>query len=314
LLATKQAIATHDWRIILQHGTELAVNTAWWMLIVTALVSAARSYGRRWLVAEPEPWVAALVFALGNLALCIVLQESAPRYGYFWFALGPAALFAVLSRWRTPAPAFALGVGLALSVGVAAPQAIAAAHAFSAQSIAQYRTIKRSARQLTALLATVSPGTTVYLVDDVLVNPTAPQFLQALSGFRGQLILVNSVDPTPGCTPSRPDEGRLGLIRVGAVTTLEYYSPPACFHAAWFPTLPGLVRDSIAQRGLLLSYSFPQITVRTRSLLTNRSEYVFGDHWTVRTAPPACAVEHECTWLGFDGAGPGYYKLDERAR
>jgi hypothetical protein len=304
LLATKQAINAHAWGVLLQHGTELAVNLAWWVLIAFAAIVVLKAWRRGWSAFEADLLFPALVFALANLAFVIVLQQSTPRFGYLWFALGPAAVFAATRRFHLA------GAATVLSLGLIAPQVLAVAEVRSSTAITDYRTIKQSARQLTELLGQMPPATTVYLVDDVLLKPAAPMYLQKLAGFRGRLVIVDAIDPIPGCTRSNRTWTTPKLTRSSTLTTLEYGTAPECFQVLWSDELPQKMTDGTSvPRGPWMRYNFPQLQIRVRSLLSQKKDYAFGDHWTVGVSDPACAAVRGCVWLGFDPARNRYSEI-----
>jgi hypothetical protein len=179
----------HDWHSVLLHGSELLINLAWWAALVAAIVVAYRAWGRRWLTQQPEPWLIGLVFALGNLVAVLLLPATELRYAYFWFALGPAAVFAAWSR--RPA---GIAVAATLSVALLVPQVSSLADSLSDASLASYRAARQSARQLTQLLAAL-PSTvhTVYLLDDLAVQSSSPEYFARFSGFHGRLVLINNI-------------------------------------------------------------------------------------------------------------------------
>ena len=186
---TKAALRGHDWHSVLLHGSELLINLAWWAALVAAIVVAYRAWGRRWLTQQPEPWLIGLVFALGNLVAVLLLPATELRYAYFWFALGPAAVFAAWSR--RPA---GIAVAATLSVALLVPQVSSLADSLSDASLASHRAARQSARQLTQLLAAL-PSTvhTVYLLDDLAVQSSSPEYFARFSGFHGRLVLINNI-------------------------------------------------------------------------------------------------------------------------
>jgi hypothetical protein len=112
-------------------AVDVAVNIAWWTAL--AVLLAARKWRPSSMDNVPEPWVSALVFALGNLVVVLVLSNEV-RYGYLWFALGPAAVFAGISRVRG-----VVGIALALTLGLVVPQLHSLSDAFSSNSSNDYR-------------------------------------------------------------------------------------------------------------------------------------------------------------------------------
>jgi hypothetical protein len=289
-----------DWSTIAKHLAEIGINTAWWCGIGLALVQIARRYGRDWLRSSPPPWVTALVFAGSNLALLIALQETHLRYGYLWFALGPAALFAALAGIRGAALAPLLGLGLL------APQIAAIGATFSPDSMHNYRLVKQAARQLTGLLGSLPAAvTTVYLVDDMVVQIPTPNYMAKFSGYRGRLILVNSIRPLPHCTTSAPARLRYRLSSQDDATVLSY-DAPTCFEPYFgLPPLAQIGSDKSVARGPWMSYTYPELSMRKSAT----ADYSVGDAWTVRSSDPACAAQAACVWLGFDEASGRYFVI-----
>jgi hypothetical protein len=119
-------------------AVDVAVNIAWWAALELAVLLAARKWRPSSMDNVPEPWVSALVFALGNLVVVLVLSNEV-RYGYLWFALGPAAVFAGISRVRG-----VVGIALALTLGLVVPQLHSLSDAFSSNSINDYRLASRA--------------------------------------------------------------------------------------------------------------------------------------------------------------------------
>ena len=300
---TKSALQMHQWNIVSVHALELAINTAWWAAIALAVLCAIRRYGRRWLVAAPAPWVAGLVFAGSNLALLVALQESHLRYGYLWFALGPAPIFGVLSRRRG-----GIAMSAALGLGLALPQLYSIRNALSADSVRNYTRVKEAARQLTSLLGSL-PSTvgTVYLIDDVAVQIPTPKYMAKFSGYQGRLLLVNSIRPLPHCAASAQAAPRYRLTTTGDMTVLAY-SPPMCFEPYFgLPPLALIGPDNRVQRGPWMTYEFPELSVANRSATAG---YGVGQAWSVSSRDPACLVKDACAWIGFDEHSGHYYQLD----
>ena len=312
LKATILAVNSHDWGKIAEHATALMINTGWWVLFAVAVIALLRSSAGQWFTKPPQIWAIALVFAAGNLALAILLQVTQLRFGYFWFAVGPAALFVVLSRW-----AYGSLAATVLTAGIIIQQILTIGDSFSEQSLEVYRVIKQSARQLTQLLGSLpSTVTTVYVVDDVWIQPAGPEYLAKISGFHGHLVMIDSIDRVSGCSPVDNGQARYRLVRDGGTMTLNYLSPPSCFEWSWYVAPVGALESAIRNgtdvpRGPWLSYSFPQLNVRSRTLMTDKADYAVGDHWTVRTTDPACARQGACVWLGLDRSSHRYYVLPE---
>lgn len=303
---TRRDLALHAWEALATQGIQLFANALWWVGLGVALVHTVRPFGRRWFVDPPQPAVAALVFALGNLAFVLVLPLTAVRYGYLWFALGPAALFAALSRARRPALTAAL-----LTAALLLPRAGSLRGVFSRDSIARYQTAKRAGKSLAALLGRLPAGVKkAYVVDDLAVQPAAPKYMAKLSGFRGELVLINSILPVERCQPRPVTAARYRLRREGAADVLEYQAPE-CFEHAWRNAPVGLMDDrNVLKRGEWISYSFPDLSWRDASLVVKTARaYDEGKHWSVRVSDPACSEMGECVWLGFDERADGYYVL-----
>jgi len=306
LAVTRSALLTHDSRTLLIHGFELAVNVAWWLAVLYALWLAWTRSGRRWFSSAPEPWISGLVFALGNIGLVMLLQSPDPRFTYFWFALGPAVIFAALAHkphamtWAT-----ALGLGLAL------PQVFAVERALSADSIRNYDLSKRSGRVLTQLLGTMPASVnTVYLIDDLVAQGTAPEYLARFAGYRGKLIVINSVTPILGCRSHPQTATRYELVRTAAGTQLDYRAPD-CFYALNEAPIDLFDTQKDVKRGPWMTYHFPLMSVPAVSTgAQGANDYDPGNHWSVMVTDPACAAQGACIWLGLDPARQVYYALN----
>ncbi len=222
LKLTQLAWFAHDIRTLLDHAVKLTINLAWWVALALGVVRVWQGYWRGQ-IAPLMPAAAGLIFALGNLGLVVALQDSELRYGYFWFALGPAALFAVLPRWRA-APMFPVALGAGLLV----PELATINRTFTANSLGEYARIKGAARQLTSLLHALPPSVkSIYVVDDAFVAPASPAFLRRLSGVLGEVVLVDSIERAYECAPVS-DQGRhYSLRREAGLVVLDYLAPPA---------------------------------------------------------------------------------------
>jgi hypothetical protein len=307
LSVTRNAIATHQAGTLLLHAAQWLINAAWWAAIAYALWQAWRSAGRHWFSRAPAPWICALVFALGNLCLVLLLQQPDARFTYFWFALGPAAIFAALAP-RRHGLLLAMLLGLCLCV----PQLWAVQRALSADALRNYQLAKRSGMALVHLLASL-PDTvsTVYLLDDLVAQATAPQFLARFAGFRGRLIVVNSVNPILGCSAPPPTSGRYRLTRDAAGTQLDYQAPD-CFYAMNEAPLSLFDERHQLQRGRFLRYQFAHWSpARAASDIVGASGYDVGSHWTLFASDPVCAAAGACVWLGLDPARQAYYLLND---
>jgi hypothetical protein len=297
LRQTFQAVSGHSWNSLTGQVAELAVNAAWWAALIAVVArECARSERRQWLK-MPAPWVCALAFAAGNLVLVIVLPATHVRYGYLWFALGPAALFAGLPRTRLAAVIVA-----ALTFGLAVPQLRAVAQSLSKESIAAYLTIKQSGRQLTELIGHLPDSIhTVFIIDDLESKNSSPKYLAKLAGYKGTIVFVNSILPIPGCNAPADDSTRYLLRRYGETTVLTYRGP-ACFEQVAVAASPARFgSDRTIVRNASMVYSYPDLIVGDRVELGGRAIVQFKD--------PGCAVAESCVWLGFAPAARSYYPL-----
>jgi hypothetical protein len=305
LAVTKTAILTREPRTLLVHGLELATNTAWWLAVFYALLRVARSVARRWPMQIPEPWISGLVFAMGNLCLVMLLQIADPRFAYFWFALGPAALFAALSHTRHP-----VGFATALGLSLALPQVFAVNRALSADSILNYDLSKRSGVALTQLLGKLPASvSTVFLVDDVVLIGTASQYLARFAGFHGTLVVINTVVPILGCRSAKAETPRYQIRRTGSTTQLDYTAPD-CFYQLNQAPIHQIDDQQQVKRGPWMIYRYPEMTVGAVPGSVIVSDYDSGDHWTVTSTNPSCIPLGACVWLGLDISRQAYYALN----
>ncbi len=303
LRETKDAILGHHTGLIVLHGFQLAVNAAWWLALLYAMRRAYDRTRKSWLIALPEPWVCGLIFALGNLCLVLVLQAPDPRFAYFWFALGPAAIFAALSDRR-----YGVLAAMTIALCLVVPQFWSMARSLSAGSIQSYDLSKRSAKQLTTLLGDLPPTVrTVYLVDDLILHGTAPEYLAEFARFHGQLIVINSIEPMSGCKATPPTSSRYKLTRSAAGTVLDY-SAPACFFQINEAPLQ-LFHDKEVTRGKWMTYRFPDMTIP--ATLSRAGDYDLGPRWSAVVRDPSCSSEGACVWLGLDLGRQLYYVLNE---
>jgi hypothetical protein len=301
LRETKDAILGHRTGLVLLHGFELAVNAAWWLAVLYAVRRAYVDIRKDGLFALPRPSVCGLIFALGNLCLVMLLQAPDARFTYFWFALGPTAVFAALSDRRHGVLA-----AMVIAAALVLPQFWWMARSLSAGSIQSYSLSKRSARELTALLGHLPSSVgIVYLIDDLILHSTAPEYLARFAGFRGQLIVVNSIEPVSGCKAMPPSSSRYRLTRSPAGTELDY-SAPACFYQINEAPLP-LFHDKEVTRGQWMTYRFPDMTTRDNS--SGVENYDPGGRWSAVVTDPSCAVADACVWLGLDLESQAYYVL-----
>jgi hypothetical protein len=305
LADTRAAWHEHAYGRLLLHSFQLAANAAWWFALAFAFLRAAVKYGAQWFGKTPQPWVSGLVFAAGNVGLVMLLQNMEPRFAYFWFALGPAAVFAALPRTRAAAAAVVL-----LGASLAVPQALSIPRSLSDDSIWGYRVVKQSARQLTTLLGSLDPGVrTVYLVDDVVAQTSSPEYLAKFSGFHGKLVLVNSIEPGLGCQGLKDEPGRYRLEGDAAAARLDY-TAPTCFFQPW-NVAPLSLYDAHKElkRGPWMNYEFPELHALGGASVTAAPEYDIGRHWSVTVGDPECVRPGSCVWLGFDPVKRAYHVL-----
>lgn len=300
---TKSALVAHDTSVLALHGFQIAVNTAWWLVLLYAVRRAWVEAWNNKFLAVPEPWVCGLIFALGNLCLVLILQSADPRFTYFWFALGPAAVFAALSNRRHPAL-----ISMTIALSLILPQAWAVERALSAAAIRNYQLAKQSAKSLTSLLGHM-PATvgTVYLIDDVILQGTAPEYLAKFAGFRGNVIVINSIEPILGCNTLPQASSRYRLTQDFVNTHLEYTAPP-CFYKVNEAPLP-LFKDDTVARGKWITYHFTDMKRSRSTPILDDYNYDPGDRWNVTVSDPSCATESACAWLGLDPAKQDYYVL-----
>jgi hypothetical protein len=305
LRTTEDAIHSRDLRTLLLHGFQVAANIAWWVALLYALYRAWREFGRRWLRLVPAPWISGLVFALGTLCMVMLLQAPDPRYLYFWFALGPAALFAALANTRR-----GVAWSLTLSVILLVPQIFAIQRTLSADSIRNYDLVKRSGKLLTELLGNMPADvTTVFLLDDVVIQGTAPGYFAKWAGFRGRIVVLNSVTPILGCHAAPAGQSRYTLLRSASATELEYTAPDCVYALNEAPLSMFDVHNDV-KRGPWMTYHFAQMQLTNPISTLSASDYDIGSHWTLAVSDPSCAVAGACVWLGLDPVSQTYYVLD----
>jgi hypothetical protein len=304
---TRHALTAHEWSTVVGDGAALLVNLLWWVALIVALIAAYRAWIRTRGTEPAPPWAIVLVFAVANLVGALLLPATELRYGYLWFALGPAALFAALS----PRPRGRLEVAI-LSICLVVPQWFSMAHSYAAAPLQAYRIAKQSARQLTALVAALPAGTQkVYLVDDLAVQSSSPQLFAKFAGFAGDIVLINNLAPVRGCTGRNESPGRYQLSSAGAATTLTYEAPD-CFVKAWnVAPLDQFDSGHFVQRGRSMRYQFPELSLKAPWFEGDRFDYEQGRHWTVRVQEPACGQPGACVWIGLDPAARGYYVLGQ---
>jgi hypothetical protein len=297
-----QALRAHQFASLLWYAGAGIIDLGWWIALVLAARHVFRE--RAWLRSQsaPQPGAIALVFAGASLLLALVLLPAEVRFGYLWFALGPAAIFWALARTRAGVAAAAL-----LSIALLVPQIHSLGSALSGDSVQAYRLARRSARQLTQLLATLPAGTErVYVLDDLADQTSSPEYLAKLAGFRGQIVLVNILAPIPGCLSRQPTLPDYRLVGDGSATQLDYRRPP-CFHAPWNVAPQALLdHDNSIPRGATLTYHYPDLPAQ---LSTADLADVLSAHFAVRATDPQCLRAGACVWLGFDPQAARYEAL-----
>ena len=300
LRTTAEALHSRDLGVLAQHGSELAVNAAWWGALLYALGRHYQHTGKHWLQTLAEPRVCGLIFALGNLALVMVLQAPDPRFAYFWFTLGPAAIFASIADRR-----HGITVATLITLGLVVPQFWSMSRTLSPSAMQGYRLSKHAAAQLVPLLGQLpSSVRNVYLLDDIVLHGTSPQYLARFAGFPGQLTIINSIEPRLGCQADPPRFPRYALQHGTAGTVIQYQAP-ACFYQLSAAPLT-LIREQQVQRGGWMTYRFPELTVEPGS---NGAQYDPGEHWSAVVNEPACSAPGACIWLGLDLTHQLYFVL-----
>jgi hypothetical protein len=152
---------------------------------------------------------------------------------------------------------------------------------------------------------------TVYLVDDLVAQATAPDFLARFAGFRGRLILVNSINPIFGCTPGAAPAARYHLRRDASGTQLDYRAPE-CFYALNQAPLDLFDDHNEVQRGAWMRYHYPHLKLAGVSAdMVGAGGYDPGSQWSVTVTDPACEAAGACVWLGLDPVRQAYYPLSE---
>jgi len=306
LRSTVEALQQHHWGVLLAHSTFLLLNLAAWVLLAVVVTRAVREHGWQWLKQPPAPWVTVLVFAVGNLALMCILKGTDLRFGYLWFALGPAALLAGLSGWK-----YRQAVAWGMASVVLVTQAASMAEALSPDSLAAYQLPKRAARQLSGLLHGLPEGTrTVYLLDDIFMRDTSPEFTAKLAGFPGRIVRVNSVLPRTPCLAEDP--GHYSLKRDTQGTTLRYTEPNCLYRPdkAMDVPLGQIGGNGILTRGPWITYSFPELSIQDIPFNGGVQHYVYGQHWQVRVTDPLCQESAAaCVWIGLDPVRQMYHRI-----
>jgi hypothetical protein len=306
LSLTRHLVSAHEWSSLATQAVQSLVNCLWWAVLLCAGALAYNEFAQRGSKPRPDPWVLFLFFAVGNLALVLSLQSSQLRFGYFWYAVGPVALFAVLSKWRAGA-----WVAVLMTAGLVIPQILTISRALSSESLDYYREVKASARQMTELLHDLPASVhKVYVIDDLFVKPISPIYLARFSGFRGDVVLINSLDPIPGCTPAAERTVRYGLHRSGAATVLDYRAPPLCLQWVWTNApVTSPTNGAEVPRGKWLTYRFPEFRTTEDPNLPGGQRFDIGQSWSVRETDPVCAQAGACLWLGFDGVAERYFPV-----
>jgi hypothetical protein len=305
LRATLNALHAHDWRVLLLHAYQILGDLAWWLALLYAGFRAWQALGRRWLLSAPTPQIVALMFALGNLGLVMLLQAPDPRYLYFWFALGPAAIFAAFADRK-----YSIALPAALSLILVVPAWFSMRQALSADSLDNYLLIKHSGRQLTQLLAhTPSSVTTVYLVDDTVVQATASSYLAGFAGYGGRIVVVNSVTPMLGCHSTPATSSRYALRQAASSTKLDYTAPD-CFYQLKEAPLADFDDRKDVKRGSSMVYHFPQMQMVDSRSVVSGGQYDVGKQWSLTVNDASCETPGACLWLGFDPQRQLYYPLN----
>jgi hypothetical protein len=307
LTETRQAFLARDYATAFADSFRLATNCAWWLAVLYAFLVGCLKFGWKWFSKVPEPWVCGLLFASGNLSLVLVLQTAEPRFSYFWFTLGPAAIFGAFANTR-----FAFGLAAALGAALVVPQMLSVPRHLSAESIGNYHLVKQSSRQLIGLLHDLPPGvTTAYLVDDVIVQASTPDAFAQFAGFHGKLVLVNSVDRMPGCKGRDNEPSRYRLERSATETTLRYIAPD-CFAAPWNTAPLALFNaNQEVARGPWMKYKYPELKRAGDLSLNGSVDYDVGRRWSVTVNDPVCNVDGACVWIGFDPSGHAYHVIGD---
>lgn len=305
LHSTQDALRTFDLHTLLLHGFQLLANLAWWLALLYALYRAWKLFGRRLFTLEPAPWITGLVFAMGTFSLVLLLQAPDPRYLYFWFALGPAAIFAALANSR-----YQVAIGSLLSLTLLVPTVFSARQSLSADSLQNYDLVKHSGRLLAQMLASLPPQVrTVYILDDTVIQATAPAYFAKFAGFNGRIVVVNSVTPILGCHTDAPAHSRYQLVRSDAATQLQY-TAPSCFYALNEAPLTMFDDHKDVTRGPWMTYHFPLMQLAGPISVLSGSSYDAGPEWSLTVTNPECATPGACVWLGLDPQRQVYYALD----
>lgn len=299
---TLGALHDHAYGTVALDGLFLLVNLAWGIVLLYALARVVADWK---LLRAPAPWVTVILFAVGNLAFILPLETGEEvRYLFFWFAVGPAALFAALD-W----PRLQKAIAATLTAGLLLPAAALAHSALSAERMQDYHMVKHSARSIVALLKSLPPAVKVaYVADDVAVRTSLPRFLAEYAGFNGRLVFVNNLGRLLDCQP-HPEAERYHLERQADSVRLQVQMP-ACFDLPWnIPTLDmfGPPPDNTLPRGML-TYRFPEMR---RGQLPH--DYDIGQHWEVTFRDPACRIEGACVWIGLDAAAGSYFIIGTEA-
>jgi hypothetical protein len=297
-----RALRAHQFASLLEYAAAGIIDLGWWIALAIAARYVFRERGRLLSQPAPEPGAIALVFAGTSLLLALVLLPAEVRFGYLWFALGPAAIFWALGRTRPGAAAAAV-----LSIALVVPQVHSLGSALSGDSIQAYRLARRSARQLTQLLATLPASTErAYVLDDLADQTSSPQYLARLAGFRGQIVLLNILAPIPGCLSRQPTMPHYRLVSDASAIQLDYRRP-ACFQAPWNVVPQALLEhDNSVPRGATLTYRYPDLPAQ---LNTADLADVLSAHFAVRATDRQCLRAGACVWLGFDPQTARYEAL-----
>jgi hypothetical protein len=242
-----------------------------------------------------------LVFAAANVAFMLPLETGQEvRFLFFWFAVGPAAVFAALEQLKLQK-----AIAATLTASLLVPAAVVAHDALSAQRMQDYHMVKHSARSIQRLLASLPLTVKIaYVADDVVVRTVLPRYLAEYSGFHGRLVFVNNLGRLLDCQP-RQEAGRYHFEQSAEDVRLQVQMPD-CFDQPWnIPTLDmfGPPPDNTLPRGML-TYRFPELQRGD-----SPRDYDIGRHWEVSFRDPVCKVEGACVWIGLDAAAGRYFLL-----
>ena len=160
------------------------------------------------------------------------------------------------------------------------------------------------------MLASLPPQVrTVYILDDTVIQATAPAYFAKFAGFNGRIVVVNSVTPILGCHTDAPAQSRYQLVRSEAATQLEY-TAQSCFYALNEAPLTMFDDHKDVPRGPWMTYHFPLMQLAGPISVLSGSSYDAGPKWSLTVTNPECATAGACVWLGLDPQRQVYYSLD----